>query len=112
MQIDQAPFKEFVPEDVRMNFWAAHGIVRKHYCGPMTVKGLCPEDCQKCAARLTDMMHLEQANNPAALLIWSLRKAIALAQEARQIEEHKPQVRENLGFRELDPFEVILAELK
>jgi hypothetical protein len=53
MYISQKILLSFVPgEQMRMNFWYAHGIVKKQYCGRMTASGLCPEICNECKAHL------------------------------------------------------------
>lgn len=111
MKIDQKTFKTFVPEGFPLHFWSAQGLTMRLYCGPMTARGLCTQDCQNCKARLVEAMNFHDANNPGALLTWKLRNAVALAQEANQVLEHTAPRQNALGIKvESNPFEALLHE--
>lgn len=93
MLISKAEFLKMVPaENMRMNFWYAHGIVRNRYCSLMTVRGLCPEVCPECKPRLLDAFQLGDARSPSALLTWKLRNVVTvLAERASVKPEYKPK---------------------
>ena len=63
------------------------GILHRHWCGPMGVRGLCTEDCAKCADHLREAFQLEEARKPSALLVWKLRNELAAVQEESHVHE-------------------------
>jgi hypothetical protein len=66
-------------------------ITHRQWCGPMTLKGFCSEDCSdpggSCAAHLQLAFKLDGARNPAALLTWSLKNQLASVQEETHVHE-------------------------
>ena len=93
MLISKAEFLKMIPaENMRMNFWYAHGIVRNRYCSLMTIHGLCPGTCPACKDRLLEAFQLQDAKSPSALLTWKLRNAVTvLAEQASAKPEYKPR---------------------
>ena len=110
MKINQRTFNKLLTSE-QIPFWIATTIVGRSYCGPMTVKGLCPADCTQCRQKLQEVLELSEARNPSALLTWKLRDLIAKNQEERQAEEHSIPRKNALGIEfDGNPFEAILNE--
>ena len=66
-------------------------LTHTYYCGPMTVRGYCTEDCSNCASVLKFAFHhAVKPRNPAALLTYALRNALG-AYADNQLA-HKPVV--------------------
>ncbi len=92
-------------ETKRINIMAAYKIILKNYCGPMTVSGLCPADCEQCKPAILRMFDLGKAVNPAALLTYLTRVELAKAKEEAQKAKMVGLI------SDLDPFEELLGEL-
>lgn len=108
MNITQPILLSFVPvEDMRMNFWYAHGIVKKQYCGPMTARGLCTGVCENCKAGLIKAFQLKEARSPSALLTWTLKTAIVEAQE--KANTHEPVVLKQNAYGVVQASEDVFA---
>jgi hypothetical protein len=112
MKIDQRTFKERLISD-QIPFWTATTIIGRSYCGPMTAKGLCPQNCNLCAPKLQEVLDLTNARNPSALLTWKLRDLIAKNQEECHLHEHTEPKKDALGLEfDGNPFEAILNEIQ
>ena len=72
MKIDPKTLLTIVPREARSRVavGVAIHIVQRTYCGRMTSKGLCTENCGDCQASLLNIFRLEDAQNPEALLTW------------------------------------------
>ena len=112
MQIDQKTFNSLIPQEklAGLSFWNATAMVDRFYCGPLTVHSICPGICSQCQDRLLDAFNLTEARNPAALLTYSLKVAVAKYKEVA----HEKQVtkRDTSLFPVTEsPFERILNEI-
>jgi hypothetical protein len=111
MNISQKTLREMIPpEKLRMEFWTATAIVQKRYCGPLTIQGICTQNCEDCKARLLGAFQLGDARSPTALLNWRLRDVVARAiEEARPVEKFVPK-KDKYGSLQTseNPFEALL----
>jgi len=112
VNIKQSVFREFIPTEKLngLNFWTAHGIVKKYFCGPLTAHNLCPQKCDECRARILGVFRLDDAKNPAALLTWILRDEVAKIRDENLSKGYTPKT-DPLGvpMPESNPF-AALAE--
>ena len=90
---------------------AVLSVVHKNYCDPMTVRGLCTENCSDCKLNLTQAFSLDEALNPYSLLGWTLRNELAKRQEVK----HEAKVitdQWGVPAPEDNPFKVIGRQLE
>lgn len=114
MKISQKNFVEFLPPDFKLNFWNACAMTGRLYCGPLTARGLCTQTCDNCKVRLVKAMQIQAAVIPGALLTYTLRMAVAQAQEDNQLATHaEPRNTHPLGITtDANIFEDILRETR
>lgn len=111
MKIPQKIFKEMeIDTDSFENFWSAHGLVKKHYCGPMTVHRLCPQECMKCRANIAEGLDVRFARNPYAVAVIRFRTILARLKEQRQIEYKQPRDEFGQVSDTGNPFEKLMEE--
>lgn len=102
MKIPAEKFYDFAI-DTKIARWNALSLVRKHFCGPMNVHGLCTEECDNCVFLIMSAFDFtSQEKNPSGLIIWKLKDAVAQAKEVAQSE--KPKASNYVG----NPFEAFL----
>ena len=78
--IERAGFKSYAPVIKGLHL---------SYCRPMTVNGLCTENCENCRPaieRALKSINPETAKNVSALWSWTVRRESALAAEATTTE--------------------------
>jgi hypothetical protein len=112
MKISHSILRTYVPEGFKVQFGEAYRVVGRVYCGALTAKGLCTENCENCKARLQKAMQIEKAVKPAALFTWMLRNAVAAAQEENQAANAFVPDKNPLGFstEAKNPFQALLDE--
>jgi hypothetical protein len=65
----------------QLDFWVTFGIIKKFYCNPMFVNGLCPLDCTRCKTKLARETNLADARNPAAMFTYNMKHLTAVSKE-------------------------------
>lgn len=82
--------------------------LHRHYCNPMTARGLCTENCLDCQKGLGEAFDLGEARNPSSLLIWRLRNLLASKQE---VPHEAPKMVDAFGLPTSEtPFEDLRRE--
>ena len=113
MKIAAGTLMRIIPENRRAGIRGAVAleIVHRQYCGPMTVRGFCPQDCQFCQPALDDAFQLAEANNPQALLTYRLKLQLANAQD--RAGDHRAERKTDaygLPVPEGNPFELLKSQ--
>lgn len=85
MKIKTNVLYDFIPTEDRhgIAFATIAGTVRNIYCGRMTVRALCTENCEDCKLRIVNSLQWKGTltGPPIGLLVWKLKQAVAIAEE-------------------------------
>lgn len=111
MKIDPKTLIAVVPREARepLTVGTAVLIVQRTYCGRMTSKGLCTQNCEDCAASLLNIFRLKEARNPGALLTWLCKAEVAANEE--KAHEHRMEIRKNSLGVPIPASENVFADL-
>jgi hypothetical protein len=111
MKIDPKTLLTIVPREARSRVavGVAIHIVQRSYCGRMTSKGLCTENCDNCQASLLNIFRLEDAQNPEALLTWLCKAQVASNEE--KANEHTVVIHKDALGIPLPTSENVFADL-
>src|SRR5688500_9431492 len=111
MRISSEFFKEQASELLRKSklyaIGRAHLIMCERYCDKMTLRNLCPLDCNKCALMLKENAQMQvEYGTPYAMFTWRMKNAFAKAAEA-STRVHRAVIPQNaFGERiEVDAFD-------
>ena len=86
-----------------------HKIINNTYCKSLNTLGACPVDCALCKDNVIDMLSLDDARIPVALLTWKTRNALGRAKE--DFRKSEKTVLSDTGSYDQNPFETILQTL-
>ena len=109
------PYLTVHEKSKNINPKVAYKIVKKNYCSRMINAGICPANCFQCDANLNEMLNLENAKKPAALLTWIAREKFAIEQEKHSASE---KIIKEKSFMDVfskksdNPFLNLLAQLE
>lgn len=87
------------------------GFVIAQYCDPMTAQSLCPKKCWECEPRLKENIESikpKYQGKIVGLLIWTLRKTLAQAQE--ELREKEPVKRDRYAGQ-VNPIDAFMEEI-
>lgn len=65
----------------------AAGIIGKYYCEPLSMVGLCPENCGQCSVHLNHMTHELDAVHWYPHLVWRAKEERALRKDYHATHE-------------------------
>lgn len=86
-QLSYLKVRDWRPPNAKIDVNEATYALRKFYCWGMKNNGLCPVECEQCKDRIVEMLSLEVAKKPIALLTYRAKDMVAKVVDEQMAKE-------------------------